>query len=179
MYCAEKVLQMIIYLLSLNGGQMNLLKLMKELYLIDRLSIDERDSSVSGDVFFSMPHGPVLSQTLSMLTILPAYPAWFEYLGSDRNSYFPDIILKKQVSEFDRLSEKDKTYIRNISEQFKNYTEFEIEDYTHHLAEWVDPKGSSRKIRFQDVMRALNKSDDEIMAAKKEYDDINELCRVG
>lgn len=179
MYSADKVLQIITYLLSLNNGRMDLLKLMKELYLIDRRSIEERDSSLSGDVFCSMPHGPVLSQTLNMLTMLPDYPSWFEYLDSSRKMYYPDIVLKKQLPELDRLSEKDKSYIREISDKFKDYTEFQIEDYTHKLPEWVDPNGSSRKIRFQDVMRALQKSDAEILAAKKEYDALNELCHAG
>ena len=80
MFSQEKVLQEILYLLSLNGGEMNLLKLMKELYLIDRESIKERDSSVSGDVFFSMRHGPVLSYTLNMLNNLEQ-TEWKDSLG--------------------------------------------------------------------------------------------------
>lgn len=71
MFSSNKILHEILYLLSLNDNKMNLLKLMKELYLIDRESINERDSSVSGDVFFSMPHGPVLSQTLNLCYDLP------------------------------------------------------------------------------------------------------------
>ena len=70
MFSSDKVLQEIVYLLGLNGGKMNLLKLMKELYLIDREAIAERDTSVSGDIFFSMKHGPVLSLTLNMLNDL-------------------------------------------------------------------------------------------------------------
>lgn len=173
MYSSDKILQEIAYLLSLNNNRMNLFKLMKELYLIDRASIDERDSSVSNDIFVSMPHGPVLSQTLNMLYDLPNNN-WSNYLDKVEARFFPDIQLKKEI-EFDRLSLKDKEYIKKISTKFKDYTEFQLEDYTHQLPEWTDPNGSSLKIRFRDVMKALGKSDDEITAAKKEYENINDL----
>jgi len=176
MYSSEKILQEIICLLSLNGGRMNLLKLMKELYLIDRKSIQERDSSVSGDVFVSMPHGPVLSQTLNDLNNIP-HNAWAEYLYKVESPYFPDILVKKSI-EFDRLSSKDMEYITSISQTFKDYDEFQLEEYTHKLPEWVNPNGSSRKITFYSVMRALGKTDEEIAEAKAEYEQINHLAEL-
>lgn len=177
MYSSDKILQEIVYLLSLNDNKMNLLKLMKELYLIDRASIDERDTSISGDVFFSMPHGPVLSQTLNMLYDLDNNN-WGYYLEAVKVPYHPDIQIKKNI-KFDRLSIKDKSYIKSISDEFKNFTPLELEDYTHKLPEWIDPKGSSRKIRYSDVMYALGKSEEEILAAKQEYEKISELSRLG
>lgn len=176
MYSSDKILQEIIYLLSLNNNRMNLLKLMKELYLIDRASIDERDTSVSGDVFYSMPHGPVLSQTLNMLNDL-ANNNWGRCLKKIRAQYY-DIILTQSIS-LDRLSLKDKEYIQLISQKFKDYTPKQLEEYTHTLPEWEDPKGSSLKIRYRDVMSALGKSEEEISAAKQEYEKISELSRLG
>lgn len=176
MFSSEKVLQEICYLLKLNNNRMNLLKLMKELYLIDRRSIEERDSSVSGDVFFSMPHGPVLSQTLNNLNDIPNI-LWSEYLDKIEAAFYPDIQLKKEP-EFDRLSAKDREFISEISERFFNYQPKQLEDYTHTLPEWVDPRGSSQKIRFYDIMKALGKEEDEIAFAKAEYDAFNELANA-
>ena len=181
MFSAEKILQVIGYLLSLNGDKMNKLKLMKELYLIDRESIKERDSSVSMDIHFSLPHGPILSATLNMLDDLDVNSdnscscnSWSEYLKSEPSMYYPDIVLKKKTPD-DRLSAKDKEYIDKISDMFKAFTNKEIEDYTHkNLPEWKDPRGSCLKIRFQDIMQALGKSSEEIQYAKKEYDFLNE-----
>lgn len=177
MYSSDKILQEIIYLLSLNDNRMNLLKLMKELYLIDRTSIDERDTSVSGDVFYSMPHGPILSQTLNMLNDL-VNNKWGDYLDAVSAKYYPDIQIKQEM-DFDRLSHKDKSYIKAISEEFKNFTPKELENFTHTLPEWVDPKGSSKKIRYRDVMLALGKSEEEISVAKEEYEKISELSSLG
>ena len=155
----------------------NLLKLMKELYLIDRASIGERDTSISGDVFCSMPHGPVLSQTLNMLNDLDNNN-WGDYLEAIKVPYYPDIQIRKNI-EFDRLSIKDKSYIKTISDEFKDFTPLQLESYTHTLPEWIDPNGSSRKIRYRDVMYALGKSEEEILAAKQEYEKISELSRLG
>lgn len=177
MFYPEKILQEIVYLLSLNDNRMNLLKLMKELYLIDRESIDERDTSISGDLFFSMPHGPVLSQTLNLLNDLDNNN-WGDYLQAVPARYYPDIIVREDIN-FDRLSVKDKQYIKKVSDKFKNYSPKELEDYTHTLSEWVDPQGSSRKIRYKDVMLALGKSETEIAIAKEEYETINDMFLLG
>ena len=179
MYSSEKILQEICYLLSLNNGKLNLLKLIKELYLIDRLSIEERDTSLSGDVYFSLPHGPVLSSTLDMLNDLQYKNnnnIWNNFLLSkkSRQDYYPNIILKKEIS-YDRLSKKDKEYIEKISKSFYSTAPYELEKYTHTLPEWEDPKGSCKKIKFKTIMLALGKSEDEITVAKQEYDDINRL----
>lgn len=176
MFSSEKILQVISYLLSLNGNRMNLLKLMKELYLIDRESINERDTSISGDVFYSMPHGPVLSMTLNNLYELGCSDNndWSKYLGKENAEYHPDIVLKEQ-SDTLLLSKKDKAYIEKISETFRDYTPRQLENYTHTLQEWTDPDKSSRKIRYYDVMKALGKTDEEISEAKQEYESISGL----
>jgi hypothetical protein len=178
MFETIKILQMISYLLSINNKRMNVLKLMKELYLIDRASIAERDTSISGDTYFSLPHGPVLSCTLNLLDDLklskeekgqnPLKP----FLSAEEAKYYYDVILT-QEPEYDYLSEKDKEYIVQISERFKNYTPYAIEQYTHkNLPEWTDPQGSHSKIRYYDIAKALGKSDEEIMEAKQEYEQL-------
>jgi hypothetical protein len=175
----EKVLQEIGYLLSLNGNRMNLLKLMKELYLIDRKSIEEQDTSLSGDEYFSLPHGPVLTVTLNLLTDLSLSDdsSWAAYLKVEKSKYYPDIVLHKKAPD-DRLSEKDKEYIQAISDEFKDYGPKEIEEYTHtKLPEWKDPKGSSIKIRFEDIMFALGKTREEIAEAKREYNNMRNLSK--
>jgi hypothetical protein len=180
MFLVEKVLQEIGYLLSLNDGRMNLLKLMKELYLIDRMSIADRDSSISGDVYFSLPHGPILSLTLNMLSDLRHLNGnnpWLIYLKSEESKYYSDIVLCKKTQD-DMLSKRDKKYIEAISNKFKDFGNKEIEDYTHSkLPEWNNPNGSSIKIRFDDIMLALGKTREEILEAKKEYDRINNLSK--
>lgn len=170
MFNSRKMLQIISYLLQLNDNKMDKIKLMKELYLIDRMAINEENMSISGDDYFSLPHGPVLSQTLNILGDIVEGNEWSEYLAVDKHT----IVLKKDFDE-GRLSKQDKYYINAISDKYKSYAPFELRDYTHQLPEWTDPEGSNRKIYFADIMRALGKSEDEIQDAKEEYDRINDL----
>lgn len=179
MFSEEKMLQVIGYLLLLNGKRMNLLKLMKELYLIDRESIEERETSISGDVHFSLRHGPILSMTLNLLNDINKNPKWHTYLHSeDVGYYYPDIVMDKETLE-DRLSQKDKQYIKNISHRFKKYTPEQIEDYTHdNLPEWENPGKSSIKITFESIMEAIGKTHEDIKEAKDEYSFVEEMFDV-
>lgn len=49
------------------GGQMNILKLVKLLYLLDRLSLDRRGLPVCGGDYLSMRNGPVTSEVLDLI----------------------------------------------------------------------------------------------------------------
>lgn len=80
MFRSQKVLEIITFLLSMNNNKMEKLKLIKELYLIDRLSIEETNMSITGDEYFSLPHGPILSNTLNILNDIQNKNEWAEYL---------------------------------------------------------------------------------------------------
>ena len=43
--------------LERDGGQMNIMKLVKLMYLLDRLSLDRRNSPISGGDYLSMRNG--------------------------------------------------------------------------------------------------------------------------
>lgn len=183
MFDVKKVLQMIAYLLELNGGRMNFLKLMKELYLIDRESIAERETSISGDIYYSLDHGPILSFTKNHLDDLKMneygkdnpFKGYLARAKEKSGKYF-DVVLKRSP-EYGDLSEKDMEYITTVSNKFKDYTPSQIREYTHKLPEWSDPKGSHQKIRFQDIMTALGRSQEEIATAKQEYDRMANLYK--
>ena len=49
------------------GGTLNVMKLVKLIYLLDRLSIASRGIPVVGGVYFSMKNGPVTSELLDII----------------------------------------------------------------------------------------------------------------
>lgn len=173
MFRSQKVLEIISYLLSLNNNKIEKLKLIKELYLIDRASIDETDMSITGDEYFSLPHGPILSNTLNIINDLPNGNEWSEYLEIEQ----PYIIKLIKPYTYGYLSQRDKFHIKTISDKYKNYTASQLRNYTHTLPEWKEPHGSNRKIYFADIMKALGKSDEEIAYTKEEYDSISGLYK--
>ncbi len=132
MYNDKKVLQIISYLLSLNDNKMEKLKLMKELYLIDRMAIDEKHQSISEDTYFSLKHGPVLSNTLNIINEIPEDNDWAEYLKIEE----PYNIVSIKPFDEGRLSKNDMKYIKTISDKYKNYSSSQLRNYTHTLPEW-------------------------------------------
>lgn len=118
MFNEKRILQRISYLLSLNNNEMDKLKLIKELYLIDRVSIDEDNSSVSGDDLFSLKYGPVLSKTLNIINDIPNDNSWSEYISINNNKKI------RLIKPFDegRLSKRDKYFIQFVSDKYKEYT---------------------------------------------------------
>lgn len=173
----KKILQEICYLLSLNNGRMNLIKIIKELYLADRLSIDEREYSISGDTFYSMKNGPVLSLALDLLT--NDLPSFKEIIDSTeaadpQEKYYPDIILISDPGQ-DRLSKNDKKYLEHISKKYKNKKAFEVVDETHLLKEWTPLKNGRERIPLSSILKALGRTDDEIAIIEKNEAQINRL----
>jgi len=49
-------------LLEKSGGQINIMKLVKLMYLLDRFSLDRRGVPVTGGDYLSMRNGPVTSE---------------------------------------------------------------------------------------------------------------------
>src|SRR5688572_27768282 len=84
----KKATQAAAYLLRLRGGRMSYMKLIKLLYLADRLSLTRRGRPITTDRYVSMDRGPVLSRTLNLITEdrEPAAPSfWAEFIAEPSN----------------------------------------------------------------------------------------------
>jgi len=94
MFAARKVGQMAAYFADRQGGKINILKLMKLLYLADRESMARHDEPISFDRFVSMDQGPVLSRTYDLIN--GSYPQriaadWDEWI-SDRENHEAQVV---------------------------------------------------------------------------------------
>ena len=99
----RKAAQAAAYLVRLHGGQINLMALLKLLYLADRTALVETGYTITGDHMVSMPHGPVLSYIYdsSKWGKMEDDP-WYEYI-SERTNH--EVSLAKLMLEVDELSE--------------------------------------------------------------------------
>lgn len=161
MFCEEKVAQMAAYLLQRRGGRMSYLKLMKLLYLADRESMGRFGESMSGDHMVSMPKGPVLSQTLNLITGSSCDSTnWQSWINGEANY---EVSIKKVAAardDFDELSNSDLKILDSVFEKFGHMKRFELVEYTHaNCAEWQDPNGSSYPIKPESVFLALGKDE--------------------
>ncbi|WP_350305205.1 Panacea domain-containing protein [Photorhabdus viridis] len=161
MFCEEKVAQMAAYLLHKRGERMAYLKLMKLLYLADRVSMNNYGYPITGDRMVSMPKGPVLSQTLNLITGDYASDefGWGAWIKSEKN--YEISLRRKNVTrdDFESLSEAELGVLDVIWRQFGHMSRFDIVEYTHkHCTEWQDPDGSSYPISPSSVFIAVGKS---------------------
>lgn len=160
---------------------MNILKLMKLLYLADRQSMAEYGSPISYDHVVAMPHGPVLSTVYNLTsgTVGGSVEArWDEWISSRENH---DIKLKRDISReaLDELSDSDLEILCSIWKKFGHMSQWELRDYTHkHCPEWVDPEGSSIPIKAKDILEAVGFGADEARELGKQIEAERHLDRV-
>jgi uncharacterized phage-associated protein len=158
MFNERKVAQIASFFLKKESSlRMPHLKLMKLLYLSDREAIATFGFPISGDLYVSMPHGPVLSRTLNLMDgdIESAEQGWESWI-SDKENYEVALRPVCVASELDELSKAEISVLEKVWNIFGSMGKWAIRDWTHqHCPEWKDPKGSSVSLEFQDIVKAL------------------------
>jgi uncharacterized phage-associated protein len=170
-YDSRKAAQAASLLLDFGGGTMPYIKLIKLLYLADRQALIDTGLPITGDRMVSMDHGPVLSQTLDNINMgqppLADSIPWLEYI-SEPQGY--DVSARK--SETDQLSPYEIEILRNIYGQFGKMDKWTLIKYTHTLAEWHDPQGSSIPIDPAEILRDAGKSTEEIETISEQGEEL-------
>lgn len=159
---SRKAAQIVAFFAREQGGNINVLKLMKLVYIADRRNMEKYDFSISGDVFFSMDHGPVNSITRDLIQGTEDNRAGWDDFVSDRAGY--DVGLTRPVtdSDLDELSRAELQTLHEVWAQFGHMGKWEIRDWTHeNCPEWEDPKGGSTPIPYGRVFKFLNKNNAE------------------
>lgn len=163
MFSEEKVTQMAAYFLLRNDRCLPYIKLIKLLYLAERKAFDKWGSSMSGDRFVSMPYGPVLSQTYSLIQGHCTEGCAWQSMIKGEEGYQVSLCQDVSMEDLDELSRSECKILDSTFEEYGHFKPFELVNFTHDkCAEWEDPNGSSYPIRPENIFRALGKSEDEI-----------------
>ena len=159
------------YLLYRAGGRLPLIKLVKLMYLAERLSLKRYGEPLTGDRLVSMPNGPVLSMTYDHINgALPSAEGGWETWVADREGHVLALrdASKIRTPEQDllRLSDSDLEVLAEVWEQFGHWDRWTLVQYTHSDAcpEWEDPEGSSRPITYDVLFSKLGYEDDQVAA---------------
>ena len=149
-----KATQAACYLLALNTGCMNYMKMIKLLYLADRQYITDWSNSITTDCYVSMDNGPVTSKIYDLI----------KDSRTDNGSYWAscirtegyDVILMKELGEYDRLSPMEMEVISEVNNGFLSSSEWDVVKFCHeNLSEWQNPSGSIIQITIEDIIRAV------------------------
>lgn len=138
-------------LLRKAGGRLPHISLIKLLYLADRRALLELGRPISFDRYASLPHGPVLSRTLDLISSepLPEEPSyWRDYISAPDNY---EVELVRETPN-DQLSPAEEAILDAVFAEFGGMTRWELVRFAHTLPEWRDPQGSSTPIPMKSVL---------------------------
>ena len=169
----ESATELASWFLQWAGGTMNILKLVKLLYIADRRALAWLGWPITFDSFASMEHGPVPSRTYNLMNEeLPpeAESIWGQFIDERQRH---DISLIKPP-ERRHLSDAQFELAREVWEEFKDYDQWQLRDYTHTFSEWQAPEENgpqSLPLPYEAVLQAVGKSPEEITAILTELDE--------
>ncbi len=183
----RKTAQAAALLLFKAGGRLPLLKLMKLMYLSERLSLQRYGDSITGDRFVSMQHGPVLSKMLDLANgFQTSNPGGWETWINDKSDHAVALrdssMIRSPELDLLALSDTDIECLTDTWEKFGSWEKFKLRDYTHTDAcpEWEDPMGSSRPIPYSRILKAVGHSPERVEAIDRRLHEqryINEAFR--
>jgi uncharacterized phage-associated protein len=156
----RKAAQVAAFFAKNSGGSINVLKLVKLMYLADREFMKRFDLPMLWDRLVSMPHGPVNSETYSFIDGQFTDAENWDAFISDRNNHNVGLANPATKDEdLDELSEADFEVLAATWATFGYMEPWQIRNYTHdHCPEWEDPDGSSNPIPYERVLKFLGKA---------------------
>ncbi|QEP43537.1 DUF4065 domain-containing protein [Ectothiorhodospiraceae bacterium BW-2] len=167
MFNESKVTHMAAYLLK-KAEEFTLphLKLMKLLYLAERRSYLEHGYGISDDTLVSMPYGPVLSSTLNLMNgELGRERVWQAYISDKADHKVSLVNADIMIEDLDELSQSDRKILDEVWAQFKDFSQFELSNYTHdpkNCPEWEDPNGSSFPIDLKRLFASEGRTPEQV-----------------
>ena len=167
----RKASQAAAFLLHRAGGRLPVIKLVKLLYLAERLSLKRYGETLTGDRLVSMPHGPVLSYTYSLIqgaydSAADGWDTWVADRSGHDLALRDSSMIRTPEQDLMALSDSDLEVLADVWTEFGHWEKFRLRDYTHSGAcpEWKDPEGSSMPIRYADLLAKLGYTPEAVAA---------------
>ena len=178
MFSPERAAQLCAEFARRADGSINVLKLVKLVYLCDRLSMKRYAAPITYDRYVSVDHGPVPSGTLDLINgqHSPQWAKWVNRRIDDRVS-----LGKREFTteDLDELSVADLKVVGETWDEFGSMDEWDLSRYTHeHCAEWKYPGGSSKPIMESEIFCALGWSREDARRGQERIQDQRNLDRM-
>jgi hypothetical protein len=138
------------------------MKLVKLLYLLDRLSFERRNIPVIGGRYYSMRNGPVLSEVLDLINsgrLFGEPESLWERFITDRENHEVGLTCLPADTPRDELSEAELGLIEEVWREHGTKDQWELSQWCHeNCAEWVRLDESREIITLKDICDALGLS---------------------
>jgi uncharacterized phage-associated protein len=160
-----KAAQVAAFFVGKQGQEIEVLKLIKLIYLADRQNMDTFGHPILNDRLVSMPHGPVNSLTLNYVNgNVQDIGEWENYI-TPRLNYSVGTTRDFTREQLDELSDAELEVLEKTWLKFGHFTKWQLRDWTHeNCPEWEDPQGSASEIPHERVFKFLGKAHAEELA---------------
>ena len=180
-YNEKRAAQTAAFFISHAGGTIEILKLMKLMYLAERESLARYGEPIMGDVLVSMKHGPVLSKTLEHVNGFTdsedgEWESWISVRAGHQLGLRPAHDRGDQLTQ---LSDADMEILNFIWNRFGNYDKYKLRDITHQTClEWEDPGETSQLIPYSRVLNSAGYKPEVIRELEQRMRDEEELNKM-
>lgn len=177
---ATKAAEVAAELILRSGGRINVMKLVKLVYLLDRLSISKRGIPVLGGFYLSMKNGPVISELLDLINsgrLAEERDHVWEQLIEPRKDY--EISLRHELKQRQWLSDGEVELINEIWQEHGHKDQWQLRDYCHdHCPEWTRLGKGTMPIMLRNIGKALGKSDAQRARMAAEARELSQLSSI-
>lgn len=165
----KRATQLASLLLKKKGGRMNVLNLMKLMYLVDREALVRWGGSFTNDQYTSMRKGMVLIETYDLLNEEESPSYWKTFISSPQE-YMVNLI---DEPEFNDLSKADVDLVEEIFQKYGHLNRFALIRLHHELPEWIDT--SYLTVDYRTVLNASDKNEEEILEILGEMEAVSQF----
>lgn len=166
-YNQKKTTQAAAILINKAGDTLNYTKLIKLLYLADRLALERWERPISGDSYVSMNKGPVLSRTYELIGY-PDESFWHRHIETD--GYDVKLVC---TPDDDELNNAEIELLNEIHENYKDKDYGEMINICHRICtEWEDPGEGMSHISVNSILMKTGKTKEEIKDLQEEIDSL-------
>lgn len=182
----KKTISAIDYLFDISGADsLNYTNIIKWLYLSDTNSLKKYGFLITGDLFYALANGPIVSKTLDLVN--KKYGKVYNEVEQNKwdelfqkNGYN---LQRRKKLEFSYLIPKEKKLLESIYNEFKDYDFGAMINWCHdNVKEWneVYPKkyNTSVPIPIETVLKSQGKTEEEIDYIIKELSHFNYVDRT-
>jgi hypothetical protein len=153
------------YLLQLHGGVMDYMRLVKLLYFAEREALARLGRPITGDLYFSLDEGPILSAVLDLCKEKLPGKTWSAFIQHKG----PWSLMLAREPDLGPLSDAETGVLRMVCERHVRDDQWALSKIAHRdFREWHDPHGKRLLIAPEDILQAVGKTAEQIEDIREE-----------